>query len=429
MRRAGAWTTALWVVALSGVIGMLWVVETRTSARLSSSPLKKSACVCEACPLPLPCPSAPPTAVTPARVAACLRPVVVESNCSCAPTAPSPLGPILLGAAIPDIPPARLGVVNHTALLWTYSVPSVRALVPTNDEMVGQIMRADGRFDVHITAAMKALAGADCRGSATANRLERPGIIVDVGANIGYHTLYAASLGCARVIAFEPMPAAVRFARDSILLNPTLAPRITLYHAAAASEVAERAIVTDEAWANSYLLPYGLQCADAPGTLCTMVPTLPLDDVLLPLLLGSGEQAEILVLKIDVEGYEKHVLDGALQTLKTRRVRNVLLECWPMALRRAGTRRGGAELLEMMQDLGYRIRRLPYIASERVFADMDPPMRTEQLLEPPWETGILQQLEARIYPSGRRGGDLWLYLPTAQPCEAAIAGCSVAVAP
>jgi tRNA G37 N-methylase Trm5 len=51
----------------------------------------------------------------------------------------------------------------------------------------------------------------------------RPGdTFVDIGANVGFWSLPAASKG-ARVVAFEPNPAAVRWLRRNLTLNPGLA--------------------------------------------------------------------------------------------------------------------------------------------------------------------------------------------------------------
>ena len=44
------------------------------------------------------------------------------------------------------------------------------------------------------------------------------GLVIDVGANFGYYSLYAASLGC-RVIAWEPVPVFRAFLRIGVALN------------------------------------------------------------------------------------------------------------------------------------------------------------------------------------------------------------------
>ena len=53
------------------------------------------------------------------------------------------------------------------------------------------------------------------------------GVFVDVGANIGNHTIYALKfLGATKVIAFEPNPAAARILKVNLALNLVIRPRL-----------------------------------------------------------------------------------------------------------------------------------------------------------------------------------------------------------
>jgi len=63
------------------------------------------------------------------------------------------------------------------------------------------------------------------------SRLRSGTTFVDVGAWIGPFTLLAAALG-ARVVAYEPDPAAFAVLARNVALNPTLAPRIELHQRA-----------------------------------------------------------------------------------------------------------------------------------------------------------------------------------------------------
>lgn len=56
--------------------------------------------------------------------------------------------------------------------------------------------------------------------------------MLDVGANFGYYSLFAAALGC-RVVAWEPVPRFRGFFEAALLLNPGLAPRVDVRGAAA----------------------------------------------------------------------------------------------------------------------------------------------------------------------------------------------------
>ena len=61
----------------------------------------------------------------------------------------------------------------------------------------------------------------DC--CSTSNRL-----VVDVGGNFGWYTLYSAALGCS-VVVFEPVPAYQEVIKLGLSLNPGFASRVQLY--------------------------------------------------------------------------------------------------------------------------------------------------------------------------------------------------------
>jgi len=59
-----------------------------------------------------------------------------------------------------------------------------------------------------------------------------PPLVLDVGANFGYYSLFAAALGC-RVVAWEPVPRFRSFFDAALLLNPRLASSVEVRGAAA----------------------------------------------------------------------------------------------------------------------------------------------------------------------------------------------------
>mmetsp|Transcript_31834 Transcript_31834/g.99913 ORF Transcript_31834/g.99913 Transcript_31834/m.99913 type:complete len:272 (+) Transcript_31834:37-852(+) len=54
------------------------------------------------------------------------------------------------------------------------------------------------------------------------------GLVVDVGGNFGWYTLYSLALGC-RVVVFEPVPLFQEVLRLGVTLNPGFATRVELY--------------------------------------------------------------------------------------------------------------------------------------------------------------------------------------------------------
>ena len=129
-------------------------------------------------------------------------------------------------------------------------------------------------------------------------------LVVDVGANIGNHSIYFAGVCGARVVAIEPDPAAVRILKRNIAANG-------LEHL-----IEVRAHALGNAPQSAGLGGTGAGDPDAHSPLSGEagdIPVLRLDDIELP--------AVPRLLKVDVEGMDREVLEGARQLLaKTRPV-------------------------------------------------------------------------------------------------------------
>lgn len=182
----------------------------------------------------------------------------------------------------------------------------------------------------------------------------RPGdVFVDVGANVGYFTALAARcVGPAgRVLAFEPSP----YAFERLL-----------------------ALVRDNALDWVHAEPLAL--SDVPGELDL---PLPLAGNHTPSFLASGRTVRVRsarlderlaaagvevvdLLKLDVEGWEPRVLDGATTMLPTGRVRAILVELNGIWLERAGSSVDG--LWDRLRGLGFDagVPRPPRVPPEAV---------------------------------------------------------------
>ena len=130
--------------------------------------------------------------------------------------------------------------------------------------------------------------------------LRRGDVVIDVGANFGLTALAAFSVvqPSGRVYAFEPHPQVFRYLQGNIELNDA-AHVITAHNLALGNRVGT-VFLTDRRAADRNVVsrePTPVRVAQST-----------LDDVALTL-------PRINLLKIDVEGYEKFVLEGATRTL------------------------------------------------------------------------------------------------------------------
>ncbi|MCK2183511.1 FkbM family methyltransferase [Halomonas getboli] len=119
------------------------------------------------------------------------------------------------------------------------------------------------------------------------------GVAIDVGAYTGLYAIIAARLG-AKVLALEPNPAAIARLRENVAANGVAVE----CHPAAAS---------DRTGAARFVGRPGLGLTSAgrivPGT---GVPTLRLDDL---------ELDDVRAIKVDTEGHECQVIEGAAETI------------------------------------------------------------------------------------------------------------------
>jgi FkbM family methyltransferase len=171
----------------------------------------------------------------------------------------------------------------------------------------------------------------------------KPGdVVLDIGANIGLHSLGAAKQlrdlgGDGRVIAFEPAADSLEKLRAAAECNK-LADLITLVPAALGERKHKATLHADSRYdpADS-----GVRSLQADGEVVQDVPVIRLDDW------AREHSLERLdVVKLDVEGSEAAALGGASRTLIRLQPRAVLVEDKRPDLRR--------RLHAVLDELGYR---------------------------------------------------------------------------
>ena len=174
----------------------------------------------------------------------------------------------------------------------------------------------------------------------------QPGdVAIDVGANVGWHTLLMASCvgDAGRVFAFEPNPSTRERLEHAIAVN-----RLSCVHVdarACADAPGPRAFDAPDAgdvWDGTGRLTSG---SGNRSVLCTT-----LDDF-------AAERGidRVALIKIDVEGWEPAVLQGAARLLATSRPA-LIFEYDPAYIGRSGS--SGPVLASWLRSAGYRLYRL-----------------------------------------------------------------------
>ncbi len=193
-------------------------------------------------------------------------------------------------------------------------------LYPPKDEYVGRSFKEYGEFSQDEMDLF--------------TRLISPGsIVLDIGANIGAHTIPLAQLvgSGGVVVAFEPQPILHRILCANLVLNSI--PNVLTYAMALGDSEGECLVPVLD-----YSQPYNFG-----GISMDMVEegeSVPLGR------LDAFQLERVDFIKLDVEGYESKVLAGAAETIA---------RCRPMMYIENDRAEKSAELIQFCFDRGYRL--------------------------------------------------------------------------
>ena len=141
------------------------------------------------------------------------------------------------------------------------------------------------------------------------NRLQRApkGIVIDVGANLGWHSVHAARYDCVeKIVAFEPDAFNAWLFERNLAINAI--DKVIVEACAVGAEPGLARLYRykpSNKGRHSLLKDYGLGSR--------LVPMVDIDSAIDALGLGDRR---VLLMKIDVEGYEPSVIAGARRTLE-----------------------------------------------------------------------------------------------------------------
>lgn len=197
------------------------------------------------------------------------------------------------------------------------------------------------------------------------SRLVRPGMtVLDIGANIGAHTLPLARLAgpTGHVVAVEPTAWALEKLRANVALNPSLSPMIITRQAMMVASPQDR--LEEEIYASWPLhdpTVHPKLRAQPKSTAGAVAVTM--DD-----LVRREGLSRVDFIKLDVDGYEVSVLRGGMETLKRDRPA-IILELSPYQLAEKGDNFEG--LMALLVTCGYQLYDLklrPFPSDPRALA-------------------------------------------------------------
>ena len=194
------------------------------------------------------------------------------------------------------------------------------------DDYIGHSILKARTYEPHVTSVVR-------------KTLKAGDVFLDVGANVGYFTLLAASLvEGGKVIAVEPNPQNLQLLYSSLLENGSTNVRVHPYAASDQATIlrfttvgSNGGVVTEHAKSQEHFL---------------LVPALRLDDLL------AGE-ARLDLMKIDIEAHEPAAIRG-METLIRRLKPKLITEFHPWAMQLNNVEPPAA-YLEQIYSLGYDI--------------------------------------------------------------------------
>lgn len=222
----------------------------------------------------------------------------------------------------------------------------LRIIIDNPNEWIQQILLDTGVYEPHIVKIIKSII--------------RPGdLMFDVGANIGYLTLVTALCG-ANVHAFEPVPRLGKRIRENLLLN-RLEANVSVIDMALSDSIGLSTLyVAKRKDDGSHSL--------LTGVLAESIDPIKVRTTTLDYYIDAKECGIPTLVKIDVEGCEALVLDGAKDTLSSINPPIFIIETGDRLATQLGE--SAATVLSRLFLRGYRVFRIPDY--QGAFAEITP---------------------------------------------------------
>lgn len=214
--------------------------------------------------------------------------------------------------------PGQYGFPNGLALRKSQTVPPYYCFTfhPTKDRFVSGAFYDTGVFDDHVLRFVR-----DAVLNDRQRTPEHACRVIDAGTNIGIVSLYAAALGC-KVDSFEMQSRTMELFKRSIKLNG-FDSQINLHHGAIHYKSGMHVDISFESEYKDNIGGVTMMLSEAlPGPSHdkrSQVDTVVIHD-------SVNYDADITVMKIDVEGAEELVLRSSANLWKTGRIRHIIME-------------------------------------------------------------------------------------------------------
>jgi FkbM family methyltransferase len=192
---------------------------------------------------------------------------------------------------------------------------------------------------------------------------EKKGLVIDVGMNIGWFSIFSRKMGHS-VVGFDPNLIMHTRVCESLELNGWLDDHTVKTFAYGLGE--EAAVLNMTTGLNPGKASFFEDRMAKKFRKKMEVPVVKLDDVAQQQGWITNDEEPIYIWKIDVEGYEYHVLGGAQNLLHSGRVENILMENSVEDLRQM------VDMYAAIYHAGYEIKMLSDVKGKAYHPEMVP---------------------------------------------------------
>lgn len=179
------------------------------------------------------------------------------------------------------------------------------------------------------------------------------GIVVDVGGNFGWYTLYSIALGC-RVLVLEPVPAWLEILTLGLSLNPGFAGRVRIGQNVVYPEAGNFTLHVPRPVKTNRVSLGMTSVNGSAGMMKGYTSDRTYPHVARSVRLDDLVRSDVCLLKADVEGYEPQALHTAQRVFAERRVYALQLEM--TRSRNVDQTCASIKLLEHLDAMGYRFK-------------------------------------------------------------------------
>lgn len=189
------------------------------------------------------------------------------------------------------------------------------------------------------------------------NQIDDDGIIIDVGANIGVHTVnYAINNPNSKIFSFEPEPENIAILKENIKKHKL--DNVNIIECGVGNSIKKGNVYTN--FNNSG------DCRIYENSDFNYSEVNEIDIITLDSFIEKNNLKKIQYIKIDTQGYEPQVFEGSYNLIKNN-FPKIFFEFWPWGY--SQSKANIEHILKIITDFEYKVFNIPHAKAEKIEVD------------------------------------------------------------